>query len=188
MQFVRSSLPEVIVFTPSRHGDARGFFSEVYRADVMREVGVEAGFVQDNHVFSAARGVLRGLHFQAPPSAQGKLLRCLRGAVLDVAVDIRAGSPTFGQHVAVEISAENWRQVWIPPGFAHGYVTLTPDSEVVYKVTHLYDPAREQGLAWDDLALGIDWRIPSDELTISPRDRGNPVLADLATPFRYPGR
>jgi len=178
-------IPDVLCISPTKHGDERGFFSEVYRHDALAGYGVDLPFVQDNHVLSAARGVLRGLHFQLAPSAQGKLIRCTKGAILDVAVDIRRGSPTFGRHVAVELSADNWRQVWVPPGFAHGYVTLEPDCEVIYKVTSYYDPASERGLAWDDPALGIDWRVPVDQLTISPKDRVNPILADLDAAFGY---
>ena len=185
MQIEPLRIPEVLVVSPTKHGDERGFFSEVYRHDALAGFGVDLPFVQDNHVLSAARGVLRGLHFQLAPNAQGKLVRCTRGAILDVAVDIRRGSPTFGRHVAVELSANNWRQIWVPPGFAHGYVTLTPDCEVIYKVTSYYDPASERGLAWDDPALEIDWRVPAGQLTISPKDRTNPILADLGAAFSY---
>jgi dTDP-4-dehydrorhamnose 3,5-epimerase len=182
------SIPEVLAITPTKHGDERGFFSEVYRHDALANYGVDLPFIQDNHVLSAARGVLRGLHFQVAPSAQGKLIRCTRGAVLDVAVDIRGGSPTFGRHVSIELSAINWRQVWVPRGFAHGYVTLEPDCEVIYKVTSYYDPASERGLAWDDPALAIDWWLPVDQLTLSPKDRANPILADLEAAFSYVDR
>jgi len=178
-------IPEVLAISPRQHGDERGFFSEVYRADAFAQHGLREVFVQDNHVFSAHRGVLRGLHYQAPPHAQGKLVRCTRGAILDVAVDIRRGSPTFGQHVSLELSAANWRQIWVPPGFAHAYVTLDRDCEVIYKVTSNYDPAAERGLAWEDPALGIDWRVPTDELVISAKDRCNPRLADLELVFSY---
>src|ERR1700683_4282716 len=135
MKIERLELADVLLLTPTRHGDSRGFFSETFRADTLADYGVDATFVQDNHAFSVQKGVLRGLHFQVPPHAQGKLVRCTRGAILDVAVDIRSGSPTWGQHVAAEISASNWRQIWVPPGFAHGYVTLMDDCEVIYKVT-----------------------------------------------------
>lgn len=185
MQIERLSIPELLVISATKHGDERGFFSEVYRHDELAAYGVVLPFVQDNHVVSAARGVLRGLHFQLAPSAQGKLVRCTRGAILDVAVDIRTGSPTFGRHVSTELSAVNWRQIWVPPGFAHGYVTLEPDCEVIYKVTSYYDPSRERGLAWDDPALAIDWRAPSHQLIVSPKDRANPPLADLGTAFSY---
>jgi dTDP-4-dehydrorhamnose 3,5-epimerase len=175
----------LIVITPSKHGDDRGFFSEVFRSDLLSEHGVEAKFVQDNHAMSAQRGVVRGLHYQAPPSAQGKLVRCGRGAILDVAVDIRHGSPSFGKHVATELSRANWRQIWVPPGFAHGYVTLEPDCEVLYKTTSYYDPAAERGVAWDDPALGIDWRLSASEVILSAKDRRNPRLADLEADFTY---
>jgi dTDP-4-dehydrorhamnose 3,5-epimerase len=178
-------IPDVLAISPTKHGDERGFFSEVYRYDALADHGVDLPFVQDNHVLSVARGVLRGLHFQLAPNAQGKLIRCTKGAILDVAVDIRRGSPTFGRHVSIELSAHNWRQVWVPRGFAHGYVTLEPDCEVIYKVTSYYDPASERGLAWDDPALGIDWRVAAGELTISPKDRANPFLADLGSAFSY---
>ena len=187
MQIEALSIPEVLLISPTKHGDERGFFSEVYRQDGLAGYGVDLPFVQDNHVLSASRGVLRGLHFQLAPNAQGKLVRCTRGAILDVAVDIRHGSPTFGHHIAVELSLANWRQLWVPPGFAHGYVTLEPDCEVIYKVTSYYDPASERGLAWDDPALGIDWRVPVGQLTLSPKDRTNPILADLAPAFSYFG-
>ena len=181
----RLEIPDVLSISPTKHGDQRGFFSEIYRADLFAAHGLTQPFVQDNHVFSAHRGVLRGLHFQIAPSAQGKLVRCLRGAILDIAVDIRAGSPTFGRHVALELSAANWRQIWVPVGFAHAYVTLEPDCEVVYKVTSFYDPAAERGLAWDDPDLGINWRVAAEELTISEKDQNNPRLADLEPAFRY---
>lgn len=185
MKIERLSIPDVLLITPAKHGDERGFFSEVFRDDLLRPFGVEQPFVQDNHVFSASRGVLRGLHFQKPPLAQGKLVRCMRGAVLDVAVDIRAGSATFGQHVAVELTAANWSQIWVPPGFAHGYITLQPDCEIIYKVTGYYAPENEAGIAWDDPALGIDWRVEAADLTLSAKDTRNPKLADIRTPFDY---
>ena len=185
MQIEHLDIPDVLVVTPVRHGDQRGFFSEVFRIDALAAHGVTDTFVQDNHAFSQAPGVLRGLHFQLAPSAQGKLVRCTRGAILDVAVDIRQGSPTFGRHVSAVISAENWRQIWVPLGFAHGYVTLEANCEVLYKTTAYYDPARERGLAWDDPDLGIDWRFPAAELTLSAKDRDNPRLADAEPAFVY---
>jgi dTDP-4-dehydrorhamnose 3,5-epimerase len=185
MKIERLQIADVLLFTPSKHGDARGFFSEIFRADSFADYGVHATFVQDNHAFSAQKGVLRGLHFQVPPRAQGKLVRCTRGAILDVGVDIRVGSPHYGRHVAVELSALNWHQLWMPPGFAHGYVTLQDDCEVVYKVTDYYAPECDRGIAWDDPALGIDWRISADEIILSDKDRKHPRLADAAPAFQF---
>src|SRR5258708_40210453 len=130
MRIERFDIEDLLMIVPARRSDKRGFFSETYRSDVLADVGVQVEFIQDNHVYSAERGVLRGLHFQTPPRAQGKLVRCTRGAILDVAVDIRNGSPTYGRHVAAELSAANWRQLWVPPGFAHGYLTLEAHCEV----------------------------------------------------------
>jgi dTDP-4-dehydrorhamnose 3,5-epimerase len=179
------AIADVKLIRPTKHGDERGFFSEIFRDDLLARHGVGGLFVQDNHVYSAGRGVLRGLHFQKPPHAQGKLVRCVRGAILDVAVDVRAGSPTFGGHVAAEISAANWTQIWVPPGFAHGYVTLESDCEIIYKVTDYYAPASEAGIAWDDPALGIDWRLDESQLVLSEKDRHNPQLAEIAPAFKY---
>jgi dTDP-4-dehydrorhamnose 3,5-epimerase len=176
----------LFLVSPLRHGDDRGFFSEVYRADALTVAGVRVTFVQDNHAHSRQRGVLRGLHYQVPPHAQGKLVRCCRGAILDVAVDLRGGSPTYGRHVSVELSAANWRQLWVPPGFGHGYVTLEADTEVIYKVTDYYAPDCECGIAWDDPDIGVDWRLPADQLILSDKDRRHPRLADTAAPFEHP--
>jgi dTDP-4-dehydrorhamnose 3,5-epimerase len=185
MDVERLAIPDVVLISPTKRNDDRGFFSEVYRSDVFSSLKIEADFVQENHAFSAQRGVLRGLHFQTPPHAQGKLVRCVRGAVVDVAVDIRRGSPSFGRHVSVALSAENWRQVWIPPGFAHGYVTLEPNCEVIYKVTAYYHPASDRGIAWDDPTLAIDWRIPASDVIVSAKDLQHPRLADAAPAFDY---
>ena len=136
-------------------------------------------------MLSTQKGVLRGLHYQLPPHAQGKLVRCSRGAILDVGLDIRAGSPTFGRHIAVELSAENWRQLWVPPGLAHGYVTLTDDCEVIYKVTDYYAPDCDRGIAWDDPDLAIDWRIPPNEVFLSDKDRKQPRLKDVVPGFQF---
>lgn len=174
-----TAIPAVKIVTPKKFGDHRGFFSEVYKQSDMAAAGIDLVFVQDNHSLSAQIGTLRGLHFQSAPFAQDKLVRVTKGRVLDVAVDLRASSTTFGHHVAVELSAENWRQLLVPIGFAHGFVTLEPDTEVLYKVTAPYGPANDHGLAFDDPALGIDWRLTHDELVLSDKDRKHPRLADL---------
>lgn len=183
MKVERCAISDVLLIEPVRHGDARGFFSEVWSRRTLAAHGLDVDFVQDNHAFSAQKGVLRGLHFQRPPTAQGKLVRVARGAILDVAVDIRQGSPTYGQHVAVELSAANWRQLWVPRGFAHGYVTLEPDTEVLYKTDAYYDRTTDGGIAWDDPALGIDWRIDPASVILSDKDRTAARLADIPAPF-----
>jgi dTDP-4-dehydrorhamnose 3,5-epimerase len=191
MKIVASSiLPSVWSIVPHRHDDDRGFVSEVWREDALRSAGIAAQFVQENHSLSRAAGTIRGLHFQIGTAAQAKLLRCSRGAIFDVAVDIRHGSPTLGRHVANILSAQNWTQLYIPIGFAHGYCTLEPDTEVVYKVTSYYDAAAERGLAWNDPALAIAWPIEQNHVTLSEKDRDQPRLADLPCYFpfaRYPG-
>lgn len=181
----RFEIPGLLQIAPVKHGDQRGFFSETFRTDKAVASGIDAPFVQDNHVRSTQRGVLRGLHFQLDPKAQGKLVRCAHGAILDVAVDIREGSPTYRQHVAVELSEDNWQQLWVPPGFAHGYVTLTSECEVIYKVTEYYAPECDRGIAWDDPALGIDWQVPAAEIILSDKDRRQPQLRDVAPLFTY---
>jgi dTDP-4-dehydrorhamnose 3,5-epimerase len=178
-----TELAGVLLVTPKKHGDHRGFFSETFRASAFAEAGVSHGWVQDNHSFSATRYVVRGLHYQAPPMAQAKLLRVTRGAILDVAVDIRVGSPTYGRFVAYELSDENWRQLYVPEGFAHGFCTLTAETEVLYKVSADYAPQCEGGLLWNDPALGIPWPAAEAEATLSDRDRVCPSLAELASPF-----
>jgi dTDP-4-dehydrorhamnose 3,5-epimerase len=180
----KTSLPGVVVVTPRRHQDARGYFEETYNHRTLTEAGIAAQFVQDNQAFSRARGTIRGLHFQIPPFAQGKLVRVLRGRIMDVAVDIRRGSPTYGQSVAVELSAANGRQIWVPPGFAHGYCTLEPDSEVFYKVDNYYAPKHEGGIRWNDPVLGIDWGVSADEVLVSDKDAVLPTLAEFGeSPF-----
>lgn len=181
--FAPTDLAGVVIFTPRRHGDARGFFVETYNRATFRDHGIDLEFVQDNHSLSATVGTLRGLHFQLHPRAQAKLVRVIRGAILDVAVDIRHGSPTFGRHVAVELSASNGRQLLVPVGCAHGFVTLEPDTEVVYKVTDLYSPEHDRGLAFDDPALAIAWPLPPGGPTLSAKDRTHPRLADLPVCF-----
>ena len=178
-----TAIHAVKIITPKKHGDHRGFFSEVYKQSDMAAGGIDLAFVQDNHSLSASAGTLRGLHFQSAPFAQDKLVRVTKGRILDVAVDLRTSSPTFGQHVAVELSAENWRQLLVPVGFAHGFVTLEPDTEVLYKVSAPYGPANDHGLAFDDPALGIDWRLPHSDLVLSDKDRKHPRLGDLPRYF-----
>jgi dTDP-4-dehydrorhamnose 3,5-epimerase len=177
-----TAIPDVKVMTPEKHHDARGFFSEVYNAGALARHGINIGFVQDNYSHSTRIGTVRGLHFQAPPFAQTKLIRVTRGRILDVAVDIRRGSPTFGRHVAIELSAENWRQLLVPVGFAHGICTLEPDTEITFKVSSPHSSAHDLGLAWDDPDLGITWPLAGLPV-LSNRDRRNPRLKDLDTPF-----
>ncbi|MEM7225578.1 MAG: dTDP-4-dehydrorhamnose 3,5-epimerase [Pseudomonadota bacterium] len=185
MEIERLAIPEVVVITPKRFGDARGFFSETYNRAALSTEGIELDFVQDNHSLSADPGTLRGLHFQTPPFAQDKLVRVVRGAILDVAVDIRTGSPSYGRHVSAVLSAENWAQILVPKGFAHGFCTLEPDCEVIYKVSAPYAPAHDKGMAWDDPALGIEWPVAPDKVVLSDKDRKHPRLADLPAYFAY---
>ncbi|MCG6112788.1 MAG: dTDP-4-dehydrorhamnose 3,5-epimerase [Paracoccus sp.] len=180
MQIESTPLSGVLILTPARHGDARGFFSESWNRRTLMQAGVELPeFVQDNHSMSMQVGTLRGLHYQAPPHAQGKLVRCGRGRLFDVAVDARRGSPTFGQWFGTELSFENGRQLWIPAGFLHGFVTREPDTEIVYKCTDHYDRASDGAVAWD--SLGIDWGV-ADPL-LSDKDRAAPAFADWTSPF-----
>jgi dTDP-4-dehydrorhamnose 3,5-epimerase len=183
MQVTPLEIPDVKLVEPARHGDARGFFSETYSRQRYEAAGIAGEFVQDNHSLSGQVGVVRGLHFQIAPHAQGKLVRVVKGAILDVAVDIRHGSPTFGRHVTVELSAANWRQLWIPVGFAHGFCTLEPDTEVVYKVTDYYAPECDRGILWNDPALAVPWPVGAGEATVSPKDRALPPLAQLPEHF-----
>jgi len=186
MDFERLQIPDVILITPRRIADSRGFFSETFRADAFEAQGLNAlKFVQDNHVHSVQKGVLRGLHFQLQPHAQGKLVRCTRGAIFDVAVDIRSGSPTYGQHIGVELSAANWKQLWVPVGFAHGYVTLEEQCEVIYKVTDYYSPECDRGIAWNDSALAIKWPLSNADIIVSEKDRRQPRLSEIPPAFQF---
>src|SRR4051794_13275678 len=155
MNVIDTAIPAIKIFEPKRFADHRGFFSEVYSAKQAQTLNIRSEFVQDNHSMSVEKGVLRGLHYQIPPMAQDKLVRVVHGAILDVAVDIRKNSPTFGKHVSAVISAENWRQIFIPAGFAHGFLTLEPRTEVLYKVTNYYSPTHERGIRWNDPKLAI---------------------------------
>lgn len=169
--------------TPKRWGDDRGFFSETHNAATWENAGLHYQFVQDNHSLSRDVGTVRGLHFQTEPFAQDKLVRVVRGRILDVAVDLRKSSPTYGSHVAVELSQENWRQLFVPIGFAHGFVTLEPDTEVLYKVTNFYSPQHDFGLAWDDPDLAIKWPVAPQDAMLSAKDRKWPRLRELADVF-----
>ncbi|HEX8534433.1 MAG TPA: dTDP-4-dehydrorhamnose 3,5-epimerase [Allosphingosinicella sp.] len=168
---------------PRKFGDERGFFSETWNAAAMKEAGFELDFVQDNHSYSAARGVLRGLHFQLAPAAQDKLVRVSRGAIYDVVVDIRRGSPTFGKWAGLVVSAELWNQVLVPKGFAHGFVTIEEDTEVQYKVTSPYRPDLERSIRFDDPEIGIDWPVAATDVQLSAKDRDAPFLRDVETGF-----
>lgn len=183
MKVTPQAIPEVLLIEPRRFGDARGFVSEVWKRSALASAGLDVDFVQDNHSFSAAAGVVRGLHFQRPPMAQGKLVRVVRGRIMDVAVDIREGSPTYGRHVAVELSAGNWAQLWVPRGFAHGFMTLEPETEVLYKVDQEYAPAHDGGIAWNDPALGIVWPVPPDGAIVSEKDARASRLAEAGVIF-----
>ena len=183
MHIERLKIPDIRVLTPMKHRDHRGFFSEAYAKKTLAAAGIDIEFVQDNHLSSADRGTMRGLHFQIPPVAQNKLLRVVSGAVFDVAVDLRRNSPTYGEHVGVILSAEAWNQILVPVGFAHGLMTLEPDTEVIYKVSDYYAPDHDKGLLWNDPALGIKWPIPEHDVILSDKDRNQPRLADLVTPF-----
>lgn len=179
----RLAIPDVKIVRPRKHGDARGFFSETYSHRALADAGIDLTFVQDNHAFSAAQGTVRGLHFQTAPFAQDKLVRVIRGSILDVAVDLRRSSPTYGKHVSAVISAQDWNQILVPTGFAHGLLTLEPDTEVLYKVTNYYSPQHDLGLLWNDPSLGIAWPISEADAILSAKDKVQPRLADLPAYF-----
>jgi dTDP-4-dehydrorhamnose 3,5-epimerase len=183
MQFTRTKIKDVVIIDPVVHGDERGYFVETFRQDKLEAfLGFNVNFCQDNESKST-KGVLRGLHYQLAPAAQTKLVRVIKGRVLDVAVDIRKGSPTFGEYVAVELSEENKRQLFVPRGFAHGFVVLEDDTVFAYKVDNYYSPENDRGIAFDDPKIGIDWKIASSELKLSSKDTQQPLLneADLFT-------
>ncbi|HKM64748.1 MAG TPA: dTDP-4-dehydrorhamnose 3,5-epimerase [Acidisphaera sp.] len=181
MNVERLAIPDVLLITPTRFGDNRGFFSEVFNAAQYAAAGIEGTFVQDNHSLSAPKGTIRGLHCQIAPSPQGKLVRCVRGAIWDVAVDVRHGSPTYGRHVGTVLSRDNWQQLWIPAGFVHGFCTLEPDTEVLYKVTGTYDRAAERGVIWNDPDLALPW--PAKDAVLSDKDMKLPRLKDCPVWF-----
>ncbi|MCX8474721.1 MAG: dTDP-4-dehydrorhamnose 3,5-epimerase [Sphingomonas sp.] len=183
-EFRRLAIPEVVEVTPPKFGDHRGFFSEVFKRAAFEAEGLAIDWMQDNQSFSAEVGTVRGLHFQAPPFAQAKLIRVLRGAIFDVAVDLRRGSPSYGRWVAAELSAEKWNQLLVPVGFAHGFMTLTPDVEVLYKVSAPYSRESEGAIRWDDPDLGIVWPRPGDAI-LSEKDAVAPYFKDFDSPFAY---
>ncbi len=185
MKIIETPLPGVVVLEPKLHGDSRGFFLETYREDTLRQVGISEGFVQDNHSRST-RGVLRGLHYQLT-QPQGKLVRVARGAVFDVSVDVRSGSPTFGQWYGATLDEESMRMMYVPPRFAHGFVVLTEIADFIYKCTDYYHPQSEQGILWNDPAIGIKW--PITDVRLSEKDGNNPVLQDQPEALlpQYPG-
>lgn len=188
VQITTTKLAGVLILSPARFGDARGFFSESWNRKTLAAQGITLDFVQDNHSLSAQIGTIRGLHFQSPPHAQAKLVRCGRGCLFDVAVDIRRGSPTYGQWLGEELSDQNGRQLLIPAGFLHGFITRAPDTEIIYKCTDYYAPACDGAVRFDDPDIGIDWGLPAGVAPIlSDKDAAAPLLRDLDTPFVFEG-
>ena len=180
-----TDLSGILIISPRRFGDDRGFFCETWSASGLADYGINTTFVQDNQSLSSTVGTIRGLHYQSPPHAQDKLVRCGRGALLDVAVDIRKGSPTYGEWVAVELSAENGKQLLIPKGFLHGFVTLEPDTEILYKCSDYYAPECDGAIRFDDPDIGVDWGISADQAVLSEKDASAPFLKDFDSPFTF---
>jgi len=187
MKIERTPLPGVVVLTPARFGDSRGFFSESWNRRRMAEAGLDIDFVQDNHSLSARPGTVRGLHYQSPPHAQAKLVRCGHGRLLDVVVDVRRGSPTFGHWFGVELSFGNGRQVLVPEGFLHGFVTREPDTEIIYKCSDYYAPACDGAVRFDDPDIGIDWGLEGADPILSDKDAAAPAFAAFDSPFAWEG-
>ena len=187
MEIQETKLPGVLILIPRRFGDDRGFFSEVWNKDTLASHGIELDFVQDNHSLSADQGTVRGLHYQSPPRAQDKLVRCGGGSVLDIAVDIRKGSPTYGQHVSVELSFENGRQLLVPKGFLHGFSTLTPDAQLLYKCTDIYAPECDGAVHFASPSLGIDWQVDTSQVNLSDKDTKAIDFDQFESPFVYEG-
>ncbi len=179
MEILSLAIPDVKILKPKKHGDHRGFFSETYNKQTLANLGIHLEFVQDNHSLSAEQGTLRGLHFQTPPFAQDKLVRVVHGSILDVAVDLRKNSPTFGKHITATLSAKDWNQILVPIGFAHAICTLEPDTEIIYKVTNYYSPKNDKGLLWNDPSLGIKWPFAESEMILSDKDKTQPLFKDL---------
>jgi dTDP-4-dehydrorhamnose 3,5-epimerase len=188
MEIIELAIPDVKILTPVRHRDDRGFFSEIYSRPTLAAAGIELDIVQENFAFSLQPNTVRGLHFQTPPFAQDKLVQVVRGAILDFAIDLRRNSPWYGQYVSAEISAENWQQILIPVGFAHGLITLEPDTAVQYKVSAPYSPEHDAGgIRWDDPDINIPWPIATAEAILSVKDAALPLLAEFDSPFEYKG-
>lgn len=191
MNVEATALDGVLILTPRRFGDDRGWFTESWNREAMASAGLSFDFVQDNHSYSARKGTLRGLHYQSPPHAQDKLVRCTRGTILDVAVDFRRGSPTFGRWIGAELTAENGKQLLVPKGFLHGFLTLSDDVEVQYKCTDVYAPECDGAVRWDDPTIGIDWAmcgaLPEGGPHLSAKDAAAPLLAQTTSPFTYAG-
>lgn len=185
MEVLSFNLPDIKLFIPRHIGDERGYFTETFRADLFAAQCNDLAFVQDNESMSAKAGTIRGLHFQSEPHAQGKLVRCTAGALFDVAVDIRQGSPTYGQWVGETLTPENGKQLWVPPGFAHGFCSLEPNTVICYKVTGYYSAECDKGVAWNDPAIGVRWPDMADPETLSAKDRKQPLLANLPAYFTW---
>jgi dTDP-4-dehydrorhamnose 3,5-epimerase len=182
-------MSRITLIKPRRFGDARGWFTEYYSKRAFADLGIDDNFVQDNHSLSCPRYTLRGLHFQRPPYAQAKLVRCIRGRILDVAVDVRSGSPTYGRYITAELSAENGHELFVPIGFAHGFLTLEENCEVTYKVTDFYAPESDGGIRWNDPRIAIDWRLPEGSVPeLSDKDEVLPLLTEFDSPFVYDGQ
>lgn len=183
MEIEALAIAEVKILRPQKRGDTRGFFSETWNRAALKSAGIDIEFVQENHSMSQAEGTVRGLHFQAPPNAQDKLVRVVRGRIWDVAVDIRRGASTYGQWVGAEISADAWNQILVPVGFAHGFCTLEPETEVIYMVSDYYSPKVDQSILWNDPALAIDWPVQAENAVLSDKDRTAQPLAVVGSPF-----
>jgi len=183
LEVIPLDIADVKLISMPKFGDHRGFFSEVYNKQALSATRIDIDFVQDNHSLSAEKGTVRGLHFQSPPFAQDKMLRVVRGSVFDVAVDLRRGSPTYGKYVSATLSAASWNQILVPIGFAHGFMTLEPDTEVIYKVSNYYSPAHDKGMMWNDPQIGIEWPLPAEGAILSDKDRKQPLLSELDSPF-----
>ncbi|MBD8555134.1 dTDP-4-dehydrorhamnose 3,5-epimerase [Rhizobium sp. CFBP 8762] len=183
MQFHNFDISNVILIIPKKTGDNRGYFMETFREELFQEQAGPVRFVQENRSFSAEAGTVRGLHFQLPPQAQGKLVSCIAGVLFDVAVDIRQSSPTYGQYISAELTADSGEQLWVPAGFAHGFCTLVPNTVISYKVTNYYSPEHDRGLLWNDPAIGIDWPVSIERVVLSDKDKRHPTLVDLPSSF-----